>query len=231
MSKLQAALSNISFNAMTANLKMYEKLHLPVISTARPFSFYRKVFFDDRETASVLQEITGKRIVDIGCGLTPFTADSMFQVCRRNGIDFFGIDPKLAKGFKFGVFDKLKSIATGAASMPRANMPGQEKAIAAFADDLPFEDKSIDIILSSWLLFAWIQDEDLLFNIFSEFDRILKSGGKISFYPSMHWSGIERKYPRLAKQLVNYKKQQRFLFGFNPGSLPPTFVTQLKKRQ
>ncbi len=229
MSRYQAILSDISFNVMGANLKLFEALHLPVISTARPFAFYRKIFFDNHSEQEVLESLVGKRVIDIGCGLTPFTEDSMFQVCRRNGIDFYGVDPKLEKGFKFGIFDRLKSIATGAASMPRADMPGQEKAIAAFADNLPFNDKSVDIILSSWLLFAWIQDEDLLVKIFSEFDRILKPGGKISFYPTMHWNSIEAKYPRLGEKLGKYQKHQRFSIGINPGSMPPTFVTHLIK--
>ena len=128
MLRYQVALSDISFKVMGANLRLFKAMHLPVISTARPFDFYRKVFFEDACQADVLSSLASKRVVDIGCGLTPFTEDSMFQVCRRSGVDFYGIDPKLADGFKFGLFDRLKSVATGATSMPRADMPGQEKA-------------------------------------------------------------------------------------------------------
>ncbi|HET8707264.1 MAG TPA: hypothetical protein VFM46_13255, partial [Pseudomonadales bacterium] len=138
MSGYQAALSDISFGAMKVNLKLYERLHLPVISTARPFSFYRKIFFDNCPEPTLLENLRGKRVVDIGCGLTPFTEDSMFQVCRRNGVDFYGVDPKLATGFKFGFFDRAKSVATGATSFPKPNMPGLEKALPTYADDLPF---------------------------------------------------------------------------------------------
>lgn len=229
MSAYQAALSDISFSVMEANLKLYERLHLPVISTARPFAFYRKIFFHNKPESALLDSFGRKRIVDIGCGLTPFTEDSMFQVCRRHGIDFYGVDPKLAQGFKFGLFDRIKSVATGATSFPKADMPGLEKAVPAYADDLPFAEQSVDIILSSWLLFAWIQDEALLVKIFTEFDRILKPGGQISFYPSMHLSRVKTRYPLLSQFLADYQKQQQFILGLNPGSLPPSYVTHLRK--
>lgn len=230
MSQYQAVLSKVCFSVMEANLKMFEKLKLPVISTARPFDFYRKVFFEDLPEQEVLKMLKDKRIVDIGCGLTPFTQDSMFQKCRDEGIDFFGVDPKLAKGFKFGLFDRLKAIGTGAGSMPKPNMPGLEKAIAAFADDLPFENESVDIVLSSWLLFAWIQDEALLVRIFKEFDRILKPGGTVRFFPTVHWQYIEKQYPKLVDLLTPYRKTQRFMIGFHLASLPPTYVTFLHKK-
>lgn len=229
MLRYQVALSDISFKVMGANLRLFKAMHLPVISTARPFEFYRKVFFEDACQADVLSSLASKRVVDIGCGLTPFTEDSMFQVCRRSGVDFYGIDPKLADGFKFGLFDRLKSVATGATSMPRADMPGQEKAIAAFADNLPFADQSVDLILSCWLLFAWIQDETLLVRIFTEFDRVLVPRGHISLFPTMGWPSVERRYPSLAKLLASYQVSQRFLVGVNPSSMPPTFVTRLVK--
>jgi SAM-dependent methyltransferase len=227
MLNIQSIFATINFNVMLVGSTLSGKLRIPVISTARPFSTYRKIFFNKRAENDVLKELAGKRIVDVGCGLTPFVEDSMFQVCRRNHIDFFGIDPKLATGFKFGLRDRINSLASGATSMPRADMPGQEKAIAAFADNLPFEDKSVDMILSNWLLFVWLPDEDLLIKIFSEFDRILKPGGEISFYPSMHWRNIEARYPQLIKRLAHYKKYQRFLFGAHFMSMPPAFVTRL----
>ncbi|HET8707957.1 MAG TPA: methyltransferase domain-containing protein, partial [Pseudomonadales bacterium] len=94
---------------------------------------------------------------------------------------------------------------------------------------LPFKNQSVDIILSSWLLFAWIQDEALLIKIFSEFDRVLKPGGKISFYPSQHLSRLKVRYPALSQIWAPYHKQQHFVVGLNPGSLPPAYVTHLHK--
>ena len=52
-----------------------------------------------------IDPLRGKVIVDVGCGLTPYLADSMFQACRREGIEFYGIDPKIGQGFRFGAFD------------------------------------------------------------------------------------------------------------------------------
>jgi len=229
MSAVQAAISNFNFSAMFLSLRLYERLGLPVISTARPFSFYRKTFFDNRSEASILNELDGKTLVDIGCGLTPFTEDSMFQVCRRNGISFYGVDPKLSQGFKFGAFDALKSLVTGATSLPKADMPGLEKAIAGYADSLIFEDSSVDYVLCSWLLFAWIQDPALIGKIFTEFDRILKPGGQISIYPTPHWKHVKQKYPELAGTFDTYQVRQKFSVEIKAASLPFSYVTHLVK--
>lgn len=218
-----------AFQVMAFNQQVFDRLRIPVISTARPFAFYRKVFFDGASHQGVLSELKGKTLIDVGCGLTPFCHDSMYQECFRAGIPFYGIDPKLNGAFKFGLFDRLKAFGTGAAATPDPNAPGLDKALPAFANELPFEDHGVDVILSSWLLFAWIKDHDLLAQIFTEFDRILRPGGSIRFYPSMHWDSIARRYPALAELGERYHIEQRFLMGLNPASLPPSYVTLMHK--
>ena len=52
-----------------------------VVNTSRPFSYYRKVFFNDRSEVSILETLQGKKLVDIGCGYTPYAEDSMFRAC------------------------------------------------------------------------------------------------------------------------------------------------------
>lgn len=225
----QNSFPNFLFNALSSTARLYEKLGLSVVSTARPFSFYRKVFFHSRSEAAILAEIEGKTVVDIGCGLTPFTENSMFQACHKQGIAFYGVDPKLEQGFKFGVVDSLWSTFTGASKAPRGNMPGRDKAIGAYADQLPFDDASVDIVLSSWLLFMWIQDPTILAAIFTEFDRVLKPGGRISFYPSMRWQDMTAKYPFLLEILKRYQSEQQFWTYVRTSSLPFAYTIHLTK--
>ena len=229
MPRLQSAISRLNFEAMSLNLKLFDQLGLPVISTARPFSFYRKIFFDNRSETEVLRSLHGKTVVDVGCGLTPYTADSMFQACHRHDVSFFGIDPKLEDGFKFGPFDAAKAIMTGATHLPKPDMPGLNKAIAAYADALPFENGEVDLVLSSWLLFAWIQDPLLLEKIFREFDRVLKPGGRVSLYPTLHWQHIRQKYPQMAEVVKHYRREQQFSVYVRSGSLPFSYITHLCK--
>ncbi len=229
MADWQKTLSFLGFSAMTSSLKLIDTFNLPVISTARPFRFYREVFFEGRGEQDVLQSLRGNTVVDVGCGLTPYTEDSLFQTCRRAGIDCWGVDPKLQQGFRFGTWDALKARATGARSLPRADMPGQEKAVGAYANDMPFEDGSVDLILSSWLLFAWIRDEDILLAIFREFDRVLRAGGDVRFFPSMHYGDLARHYPRLAERLSRYRVEQTFQWWVGHGNLPATWTTRLIK--
>ncbi|HVK98359.1 MAG TPA: class I SAM-dependent methyltransferase [Dongiaceae bacterium] len=227
----QHRLSNVLFNGLSSTIKLYDKLGLRVISTARPFSFYRKVFFNNRSEVAILADLRGKTVVDIGCGLTPFTEDSMFQACRRHGIAFYGVDPKLKQGFKFGMVDSLWSTFTGARNAPRENMPGQDKAIGTYADQLPFDDASVDIVLSSWLLFVWLQDPKVLAAIFTEFDRVLKPGGRISFYPSMRWQDMTTKYPFLLDVLKGYRSEQQFWTYVRTSSLPFAYTIHLTKEK
>ena len=90
-------LANISFTVMRKQVSAIEKSGITMMHTARPFWYYRKVFFQGRSATAVLQDLTGKTVVDIGCGYTPFADDSMFQACHKAGIDFYGVDPLLAK--------------------------------------------------------------------------------------------------------------------------------------
>lgn len=228
-SKLQQGITQFTFKTMHAFMAAYEHFNIPVISTTRPFHFYRKVLFNNQTKHQIKTELQGKVLVDVGCGLTPFIEDSMFQWCRRHNIEFYAVDPKVKDGFKFGPFDRLKSFATGARTAPNPNIEGLDKTIASFADDLPFEDQSVDIVLSCWLIFSWIRSDDLLTKTFKEFDRILKPGGTIRIFPTENWQGIQRKYPQLTQALSEYSVKQRFMFSPDIASMPPSFATQFTK--
>ena len=226
---LKSGLSHLTFRVMYTSMAAYESLNIPAISTARPFSFYRNAFFSNETETNVLNELNGQKLIDIGCGLTPFTDDSMFQACRREGIEFYGIDPKVNDGFRFGIFDRLKSVATGSRSVPNARNAGLEKAIPAYANDLPFENESVDMILSCWLIMSWIRSDDLLADIFQELDRILKPGGSIRLFPTNEWGRVASQNPQLATVLECYEVEQRFMLGANLASAPPAYTTRFIK--
>lgn len=220
---IEAALAEATFAVLRAQTAVYARLPLPVISTGRPFAFYRTVFFDGASEEAVLASLRGKTVVDVGCGLTPHMADSMFQACRRAGVDFYGVDPKLGGGFKLGPFDWLKAGLTGSRAIPDRNAPGLDKALRGSADALPFADASVDIVLCSWLLFAWIREEPLLGAILREFHRVLKPGGTARIFPT--WA-----FAPDAFAAYGFTAGQRFFGGRNLLVMPPAYMTTLTAR-
>jgi SAM-dependent methyltransferase len=184
------------------------KYQLPVWSTSRPFAYYRYVFFYNASEAQVLQQLRGKTIVDLGCGTTPYLADSMFQECRAAGIDFYGVDPIIKPDIKFRKRYRVMSKLAGGSTNFQANAPGLEKALSTLANDLPFKDGEIDLALSCWLMFVWLNDEDLLASIFDELYRVLKPGGTAMFYPMPEKSFINVSSPRLKKAMSRFEISQ-----------------------
>ncbi len=223
-SKIHPALADMTFRTLGGLARVYNRFSLPVISTGRSFAYYRKIFFDNKSSATVLGELQGQCILDIGCGLTPYVANSMFQACHRAGVDFYGIDPKLAEGFKLGPFDRGKIIATGGGKM-NPDAPGLEKGIGTLADDLPFEDGSVDLVLSCYVLFAWIADEDILESIFREFHRVLKPGGVVKIFPAPAYDAQNIKHPGLARIMRGFDVEQEFFSGvLRRTGFPPAYM-------
>jgi SAM-dependent methyltransferase len=228
--KVQPALADMTFRVLDGFTRAYNRLSLPVVSTGRSFYYYRKIFFDNNSFSTVLQELQGQCILDIGCGLTPYASDSMFQACYKNGVDFYGIDPKLAEGFKLGPFDRAKIMATGGGKMNHA-APGLEKAIATLADDLPFEDGSVDLILSCYLLFAWIGKEDILESIFREFYRVLKPGGMVKIFPAPHYDAGKISHPGLEQIMQAFDVEQEFFASaLRRTQFPPAYLRTMYKQ-
>ena len=223
-----AFLTNIVMLFITA---AKEKFAFPVISTGRKFAYYRKTFFDSKSETEVLDSLKGKKIVDIGCGLTPYITESMFQECRKNDIDFYGVDPKLEEGFKFGPFDKFKVMIIGGSGSIDPNAQGLEKGIATLADDLPFEDKSTDLILSCFLIYAWINDEAVLESIFREFHRILKPGGQVKIYPTPYKTSLKTKTAGFKDIMSDFDIEQKFTgLQLRPITYPPSYMTTYTKK-
>lgn len=219
--QIEKALSNAIFGVVKSSRNAYNRLDLPVLSTGRSFALYRQLFFGNRPAHDVLESLRGKRIVDIGCGLTPHVSNSMFQECRQAGVDFWGVDPKLADGFRLGLLDRAKTVLVGGGRMMR-DAPGMEKAVAALADDLPFDDGSVDLILSSHVLYAWIDDERVLAGIFREFHRVLRPGGKAMIYPTPFHEPARIRHPELREVLRSFRVEQKFLARMRPslGAFP-----------
>ena len=228
--KVQPALADLTFVFMGHFTEVYNQLSLPVISTGRSFKYYRRIFFDNQSASTVLRALQGQCVLDVGCGLTPYVSNSMFQACYNNGVDFYGIDPKLSQGFKLGSFDRIKIMATGSGQINR-NAPGLDKAIATSADKLPFADNSVDLILSCYLLFAWIADEDILEAIFSEFHRVLKLGGRVKIFPAPAYATAKIRHQGLRQISKAFETDQVFLTrAVNGTQFPPAYMRTMLKR-
>jgi SAM-dependent methyltransferase len=110
------------------------------------------------EMASRLLELNGKRVVDIGCGAGDFTI-----FLARQGARVTGIDPNEAR------IEQARAAADA------------EDASADFkvgiAEDLPFADSSIDIVVFSNSLHH--VPEQGLAQALREAARVLKPGGKL----------------------------------------------------
>jgi SAM-dependent methyltransferase len=228
--KIQPALVDMTFRAVNNMTGVYNRFSLPVISTGRSFAYYRKIFFNKQCPRNVLSSLADKKIVDIGCGLTPYVSNSMFQACHKAGVEFYGVDPKLADGFKFGPFDNAKIRAVGGGRMNK-DSPGLEKGIGTLADDLPFDDNSVDLLLSCYVLFAWISDEKILEKIFSEFLRVLKPGGEVRIYPAPYDRKDEIKNPDLRKLMQQFDVKQQFSANLLLiGKYPPAYMRTMVKK-
>jgi len=227
---IQPALSALTFGVLKVGTTAYNKFNLPVISTGRSFGFYRKMFFENQSESQVMNSLKGKVIADVGCGLTPYVSDSMFQACRREGVDFYGVDPKLAEGFKFGPFDKVKVRLVGGRGRINPDAKGLEKGLGTLADDLPFENDAVDLILSSYLLYAWIDDETILESIFREFHRVLKPGGQIKIFPTPHIDSLQIYNSGFADILSEFEIEQNFAGEFlRIAQYPPAYMTTFTK--
>jgi SAM-dependent methyltransferase len=228
---LQSTLSALTFHGMKANADICEYFSLPVISTGRSFAYYRKIFFGNRSQREVLKTLEGKRVVDVGCGLTPYVSDSMFQICRKQGIDFFGVDPKFADGFRLRPLDVAKIRAVGGRGKISPQAPGLEKCIGARADELPFDDESVDLILSNFLLYAWIQDETILEKIYREFHRVLNDGGEVRIYPAPHLNMDKIRNFGLREVMNKFDITQRFSAKWlNLAKYPPAYMMTMRKK-
>jgi ubiquinone/menaquinone biosynthesis C-methylase UbiE len=200
-----------------------------IINTARPFAYYRKAFFNNQSKVSTLANLQGKKLVDIGCGYTPYAEDSMFRACYHAGIEFYGVDPVIEENITFKARDSVFTSLTGGSGRLDPDAPGLERAISAMAHELPFPDNEIDTILSCWLIPIWISKEEELLNIFTELHRILKVGGNIILYPLPDWNSFQFKSRALKSLLKKFSFNQEFIYEPFNFLYPPTNRISFKK--
>ena len=222
-------IANMSFAVMHGYVRSIQRRGVAMLHTARPFSYYRKVFYKSQSKSAVLKSLQDKRIVDVGCGYTPYAEDSMFRACHDVGIEFYGVDPLIGTDIKFGFKERAMARATGGSGHFSTHPPGFSKALAASAEKLPFEDQSVDEILCSYLLFVWIEDEEVLADILGEFLRVLKSGGLVKLYPLYEWRFMRFKNKRLRNILANFKVEQTFVHGGRDFRVTPSMLTEMTK--
>jgi SAM-dependent methyltransferase len=222
-------IANMSFAMMHRYVRSVQRRGVAMLHTARTFSYYRKVFYQGQADAKVLHGLQGKRIVDVGCGYTPYASDSMFRACHDAGIEFYGIDPLIGTDIKFGIKERVLARATGGSGNFSSKAPGLSKALPAGAQDLPFENQSVDEILCSYLLFVWIEDEEVLADIFDEFLRVLKPAGLVKLYPLYEWRLMRFKNQRLKSILANFAIEQTFVHGGADLRVTPSMLTEMTK--
>ncbi|MFT7286896.1 MAG: SAM-dependent methyltransferase [Halieaceae bacterium] len=222
-------IANASFAMMQGYIKSVQRRGVDMLHTARPFDHYRKVFFQGESRSRVLQGLKGKRVIDVGCGYTPYAPDSMFRACHDAGVDFYGVDPLLGTDITFGFRERALARATGGSGYFSKHAPGLAKALPTGAQDLPFEEASIDLILCSYLLFVWIEDEALLADILEEFLRVLKPGGVVKMYPLNEWRVKQFKSARLKRILGNFTIEQTFVHGRGDLRVMPSMLTEMSK--
>jgi len=99
-------------------------------------------------------KLQGKRILDIGSGLS-----SMTQELRAHGIEAYSIDAK------------------------NVIPPNTSSHIRAFAQCLPFKDNCMDVIYSTWSLFSYREHPEILAKTVKEIHRVLKPAGRFFTSP------------------------------------------------
>ena len=221
--------ANMSFAMMQTYLRSAQRRGVDMMHTARPFALYSKMFYRSQPRPAVLKSLEGKRIIDVGCGYTPYAEDSMFRACHIAGIEFYGVDPLIGTDIKFGFRERALARATGGSGLFNNHPPGLSKALSASAQELPFDDQSVDEILSSYLLFVWIEDEKVLADILGEFQRVLKPGGRIKLFPLYDWRLMRFKNKRLKNVLANFKIVQTFVHGGRDWRVMPSMLTEMTK--
>lgn len=220
-------IANASFVMMQHYIRSMQKNGVGMMHTARSFDSYRKVFYRNRPRSTVLSQLQDKRIVDVGCGYTPYAGDSMFRACHQAGIEFYGVDPLVSDDIHFGFKERILARATGGRGDFRTDPPGIERALCATAQALPFEEQSVDEILCSYLLFVWIEDEETLADIFEEFQRVLKPGGVVKLFPLHEWQWLHFDSSRLNTLLQDFRINQTFILGGPISRVMSSMLTEM----
>lgn len=112
-----------------------------------------------------------------------------------------------------------------------SNASGLESCLGASADDLPFDDGRTDLILSNFLLYAWIQDEGMLESIYREFHRVLIDRGEVRIYPAPELDVDRIGHAGLRDIMNEFEISQRFSARWlNLAQYPPAYMMTMRKK-
>lgn len=131
----------------------------------------------------------GARVLEVGCG----SGVRLAWLQQNMGLECHGIDPS--------------DIAVS-----QANSAGVHAQVGT-ADQLPFADKSFDVVIFGFCLY--LCDRDDLFKIAAEADRVLKSPGWLLIKDFYSPTPLAREYHHKAG-VYSYKMDYKSLFIWNP---------------
>ncbi len=138
-----------------------------------------------------------ERVLDIGCG---------------HGLMMIGAAKHLTSGKAIGVdiwAQDLQADNSADAALRNAALEGvAERVEVRYGDarDLPFDNASIDVVLSSWVIHFLLDPEDRL-QALKEIVRVLKPGGRVvivdvdrideyrSYFIAQEWPGVSKSRP------------------------------------
>ena len=146
-------------------------------------------------------ELTGKLVLDVGCGMGRFA-----EVASRSGATVVGID------------------LTSAIDAAHENLKGRSNVFLAQANifDLPFRDKTFDVIFSIGVLHHTPDTKAA----FDQLPRLLKPGGRIAIWvyasSMMSWARTSDFYRRLTTRLP-----KRFLYVLSHIAIPWYYLGKL----
>lgn len=136
-----------------------------------------------RETKEYLQnlglkreDLSGKRILDVGAGGRGFAYDVASQGIQA---EVFSLEPRFAIPPEKRV-DTLFGSYADLSDTPQVH----GKTVAGVAEKIPFLDNSFDLVVSNYAFPTWAPSAKSLWQFYKEAARVTKPGGEIRLYPN-----------------------------------------------
>lgn len=192
---------------------MKKPLHLEsVVLLGRTFDEYRRFFGLD------LEQLRGKRVLDVASGVSSFTAEANAMGIQTTACDpIYALDPDIIEPRCVHDLDLVTSRIAGTTTYkwdfygdPQRLRGYRERAYTGFLDDfrqspsgryipgsfpsLPFESASHDIALVSYLLFAYQQQFDYDFHKRSILELMRVTREEARLYPVVTFEAVESTY-------------------------------------
>ncbi len=148
-----------------------------------------------------LIEFKGKKLLEIGAGVGTF----LITARTKYDIEAFGVEPSKDE---FSPFNEISQ-----SLLEEYNLP-KDMIVRGFAENLPFDDNSFDLIYSTNVL-EHVQDPKLTLE---ESIRVLKPGGYLQFVVPNYFSFWEGHYGILWPCLINKTLAKLYakIVGQNP---------------